>query len=118
MPTLPPLCGRVHSGRLGPPCRPGSAAASKAIASGPLPFPARLAVAILALEYRVRLGLRQRTGHRDLVPDDLAQTVLDGALNVITPEGRKRAGFDDPVDVPDDAGPMERLVAFTGRPAG
>ncbi|MCV7060685.1 TIGR03086 family protein, partial [Mycolicibacterium vaccae] len=29
--------------------------------------------------------------------------------------GRVRVGFDDPVDVPDDAPPLDRLVAFTGR---
>ena len=83
---------------------------------GPQPFPARLAVAILALEYLVHAW--DYANALDIgieVPDDVAQTVLDGALDVITPEGRKRAGFDDPVVVPDDGGPMERLVAFTGR---
>ena len=86
---------------------------------GPQPFPARVAVAILALEYLVHAW--DYASALDIgidVPDDLAQSVLDGALKAITPEGRKRAGFDDPVDVRDDAGPMERLIAFTGRRAG
>ncbi len=86
---------------------------------GPQPFPARVAVAILALEYLVHAW--DYASALDIgidVPDDLAQSVLDCALKVITPEGRKRAGFDDPVDVLDDAGPMERLIAFTGRRAG
>jgi hypothetical protein len=34
---------------------------------------------------------------------------------VITPEGRTTAGFDDPVDVPDGASSLDRLVAYTGR---
>ncbi|TXI54212.1 MAG: TIGR03086 family protein, partial [Mycolicibacterium mageritense] len=34
---------------------------------------------------------------------------------IITPDGRVRAGFDDPVEVPDDASGLDRLLAFTGR---
>jgi len=83
---------------------------------GPQPFPARLAVSILGLEYLVHAwDYANALGVGIDVPDDLAQAVLDGSLNVITPEGRKSAGFDDPIDLPDGAGPMERLVAFTGR---
>jgi hypothetical protein len=28
-----------------------------------------------------------------------------------------RAGFDDPIEVPDDTPPLQRLLAFTGRRA-
>jgi len=37
------------------------------------------------------------------------------ARNVITPEGRARAGFDDPIEMPDDAGSLDKLLAYTGR---
>lgn len=49
------------------------------------------------------------------VPESLTEYVLGIAQRTITPEGRIRAGFDDPVDVPDGAPPLDRLVAFTGR---
>jgi hypothetical protein len=44
--------------------------------------------------------------------------VLGLARNVITPQGRTRAGFDDPIEVPGDAGSLDRLLAFTGRQPG
>ena len=37
------------------------------------------------------------------------------AKKIITPEGRVNVGFDDPVDVPADAGALDRLIAYTGR---
>jgi uncharacterized protein (TIGR03086 family) len=73
-------------------------------------------VTIHGLEYLVHAwDYADALGVGLVVPDDVAQTVLEGSLNVITPECRKSAGFDDPIDLPDGAGPMERLVAFTGR---
>ncbi|SPM33976.1 ArsR family transcriptional regulator, partial [Mycobacterium rhizamassiliense] len=45
--------------------------------------------------------------------------VLALARDIIRPEFRGGAGFDDPVDVPADARALDQLVAFTGRnPAG
>ena len=37
------------------------------------------------------------------------------ARNIITPQGRTNVGFDDPIEVPDDASALDRLLAFTGR---
>jgi hypothetical protein len=37
------------------------------------------------------------------------------AREIIKPELREKAGFADPVQVPEDAGALEQLVAFTGR---
>ena len=83
---------------------------------GPQPFPARLAVGIMALEYLVHAwDFGTSVGADVPVPDDLADAVLGLARQVITPEGRQRAGFDDPVDVAGDAPAMDQLVAFTGR---
>ena len=61
-----------------------------------------------------RLGLRRRRGHEVDAPDSLSEYVL-GWRNDHQPEQRDSAGFDDPVDVPDDADALDRLVAFTGR---
>ena len=83
---------------------------------GPQPFPARLAVGIMALEYLVHAwDFGTSVGADVPVPDDLADAVLGLARQVIPPEGRQRAGFDDPVDVAGDAPAMDQLVAFTGR---
>jgi hypothetical protein len=54
-------------------------------------------------------------GHELDAPEPLSEYVLGLARQVIRPEIRARTGFDDPVDPPDDAGALERLVAFTGR---
>jgi hypothetical protein len=54
-------------------------------------------------------------GHKVNAPEPLAEYVLGLAHKVIRPEQRSRAGFDDPVDVPADAGALEQLVGFTGR---
>jgi uncharacterized protein (TIGR03086 family) len=83
---------------------------------GPQPFPARLVVGIMALEYLVHAWDYGTAVGADVpVPDDVARAVLGLAQQVITPEGRKRAGFDDPVDVAGHAPAMDRLIAFTGR---
>jgi hypothetical protein len=37
------------------------------------------------------------------------------AHKVIRPELRSTAGFDEPVDVPEDASALDQLIAFTGR---
>ncbi len=65
-----------------------------------------------------RLGLRHPVGHVD-APEPLSEYVLGLAHDIIKPQFRGGAGFDDPVDVPPDASALDQLVAFTGRdPAG
>ncbi|ANW62365.1 TIGR03086 family metal-binding protein [Mycolicibacterium tokaiense] len=83
---------------------------------GPGAFPARSAVNILALEFLVHGWDYARAAGRDLeVPDTLAGYVLDAARDIITPEGRSAVGFDQPVQVGDDASDFAKLLAFTGR---
>ena len=55
------------------------------------------------------------TGHPINAPDSLSEYVTGLAQRVITPDTRGSAGFDDPVEVPEDATALDRLVALTGR---
>ena len=48
-------------------------------------------------------------------PDSLTDYVMALAQNIITPEGRSSAGFDDPIELPAEARALDRLVAYTGR---
>ncbi|OMC41552.1 TIGR03086 family protein [Mycobacterium sp. IS-1264] len=88
---------------------------------GTVPFgngemPAKGACAILSLEFLVHAwDYAVAMGHPVDAPEPLAEYVLGLARRAIRPELRGSAGFDDPVDVPEDAGALERLVAFTGR---
>lgn len=88
---------------------------------GTVPFgdneaPARFMAGILSLEFLVHAwDYAAATGRPIDSPDSLTEYVSGIVHRIITPEGRARAGFDDPVDVPDGASPLERLVAFTGR---
>ena len=88
---------------------------------GTVPFgngemPARGACAILSLEFLVHAwDYAIAVGHDFDAPEPLVEYVLGLAHQVIRPEQRSRAGFDEPVDVPPDAGALERLIAFTGR---
>lgn len=88
---------------------------------GTVPFgkgeaPAKVPVGILSLEFLVHAwDYAAATGREVPAPDSLSEYVLDLAKKIITPQGRATAGFDDPIDVPDDAPPMQRLLAFTGR---
>ena len=89
--------------------------------NGTVPFgngemPAKGACAILSLEFLVHAwDYAAAVDHEFNAPEPLAEYVLGLAHQVIRPEQRSRAGFDDPVDVPADAGALERLIAFTGR---
>ena len=89
--------------------------------NGTVPFgkgdmPAKGACAILSLEFLVHAwDYAAAVDHEFDAPEPLAEYVLGLAHQVIRPEQRSRAGFDDPVDVPADAGALERLIAFTGR---
>jgi uncharacterized protein (TIGR03086 family) len=88
---------------------------------GNVPFgrgemPARGGCAIFSIEFLVHAWDYAMAVGRDVdAPEPLAEYVLGLAHSVIRPELRARAGFDDPVDVPDDAGALIQLIAFTGR---
>jgi uncharacterized protein (TIGR03086 family) len=87
---------------------------------GNVPFrdgemPARGACAILSLEFLVHAwDYAGAVGHEVDAPAPLAEYVLGLARKVIRPEFRGN-GFDDPIDVPDDAAALDQLIAFTGR---
>ena len=91
---------------------------------GTVPFgdneaPATVMAGILSLEFLVHAwDYAAAVGREVNAPDSLTDYVLGVARNVITPEGRTRAGFDDPIEMPDDAGALDRLLAFTGRRTG
>ncbi|MFL0178690.1 TIGR03086 family metal-binding protein [Mycobacterium sp. SMC-15] len=86
------------------------------VAFGPTELPAKMAAGILALEFLVHAwDYATATGRTLNAAEPLVGYVLDLAHTIITPEGRVRAGFDDPVDVPDSASSLHRLIAFTGR---
>jgi uncharacterized protein (TIGR03086 family) len=87
---------------------------------GNVPFrdgemPARGACAILSLEFLVHAwDYAGAVGHEVDAPAPLAEYVLGLARKVIRPEFRGN-GFDNPIDVPDDAAALDQLIAFTGR---
>jgi uncharacterized protein (TIGR03086 family) len=79
-------------------------------------LPDRLALGILSLELVVHGWDLAVALHRRLdISDAHAEQVLGLAQQTLTEESRAVAGFDPPVPVPDDAGALDRLVAFTGR---
>ena len=78
--------------------------------------PAEVMAGILSVEFLVHAWDYARAMGRPVnAPDPLADYVMGLARKVITPQGRTSAGFDDPVDTPDDASSLDRLVAYTGR---
>ena len=89
--------------------------------NGTVPFgkgemPAKGACGILSIEFLVHAwDYAVAVGHEVDPPEPLSEYVLGLARQIIRPELRGSAGFDDPVDVPADAGALEQLVAFTGR---
>lgn len=92
---------------------------------GSVPFgkgemPAKSACGVLSIEFLVHAWDYAAAVGRDVkAPEPLAEYVLGLARQIIRPQLRGQAGFDDPVEVPEDAGALEQLVAFTGRnPAG
>ncbi|BBZ19690.1 TIGR03086 family metal-binding protein [Mycolicibacterium gadium] len=91
---------------------------------GTVPFgngeaPATMMAGILSLEFLVHAWDYALAVGRELnAPDSLTDYVMGLATKVITPQGRARAGFDDPVDIPADAASLDRLLAFTGRRPG
>jgi uncharacterized protein (TIGR03086 family) len=92
---------------------------------GTVPFgkgeaPARMMAGVLSLEFLVHAwDYAKAMGSGVNAPDSLTDYVMALAQNIITPEGRSSAGFDDPIDLPADARALDRLVAYTGRnPSG
>jgi uncharacterized protein (TIGR03086 family) len=71
---------------------------------------------IFSLEFLVHAwDYAGAVGREVTAPESLSDYVLGLAKNIITPDGRTNAGFDDPIDVPADASALDRLVAYTGR---
>ena len=101
--------------------RPAVAAWRRRGVGGTVPFgagevPALMMARILSLEFLVHAwDYAVAVGHPLEVPADQSDLVLTWARQIITPEGRERAGFDDPVEVAPDASALDRLVAYTGR---
>jgi uncharacterized protein (TIGR03086 family) len=84
---------------------------------GPHEMPAGLVLGIGSVEFLVHAwDFARATGQGLAVPDGLSQYVLDVAGQLITPEGRAGGSFADPVEAGPDAGLLDRLIAFTGRP--
>jgi uncharacterized protein (TIGR03086 family) len=88
---------------------------------GTVPFrsseaPATMMAGVFSIEFLIHAwDYAQAIGQKVNPSDELAEFVFGLARNIITPEGRTNVGFDDPVDVPDDAPVFERLLAYTGR---
>ena len=81
-------------------------------------LPAAVALGILSIELLVHgWDFAQATGQQVAVPDSVTAYVLDAASAIITPEGRRLVGFDPERPADPDAGVLERLITFTGRPA-
>ena len=87
-----------------------------AVVFGGRSLPAGDLLGVIALEFVVHgWDLATAVGSSVRVPDDLAEDLLRLAHRTVTPESRRVAGFDEPVIVGDDAIPLDRLLAFTGR---
>jgi uncharacterized protein (TIGR03086 family) len=91
---------------------------------GTVPFgqgeaPAALMTGVLSIEFLVHAwDYAMATGRRVEAPDSLSDYVMGLAKVIITPQGRTNVGFDDPIEVPADAGALDRLIAYTGRQPG
>jgi uncharacterized protein (TIGR03086 family) len=84
---------------------------------GPHEMPAGAALGIGSIEFLVHAwDFAQATGQRVVVSDELTQHVLGVARQIISPQVRAGGSFADPVQAGPDAGILDRLVAFTGRP--
>jgi uncharacterized protein (TIGR03086 family) len=79
-------------------------------------MPAHLALGVLSVELVVHgWDFAQAVGRPLSVTAVHADYVLGLARQIITPQSRLSAGFDDPVPIADAAAALDRLVAFTGR---
>jgi uncharacterized protein (TIGR03086 family) len=88
---------------------------------GTVPFrsgeaPANMMAGVLSIEFLIHAwDYAQAIGQKVNPSDELAEFVFGLARKIITPEGRTNVGFDDPVDIADDAPVFDRLLAYTGR---
>jgi uncharacterized protein (TIGR03086 family) len=86
------------------------------VAFGSNEAPAKMMAGILCLEFLVHAwDYAAALGREVPAPDSLSDYVMGLARNIITPQGRTNVGFDDPIEVPDDASALDQLLAFTGR---
>jgi uncharacterized protein (TIGR03086 family) len=80
-------------------------------------LPAAFALSIASIEFLVHAwDYAQATGQHITAPDPVANYVLDMATKIITPEVRSTGSFAPPCQEGPDAGLLDRLIAFTGRP--
>ena len=80
---------------------------------------AKVMAGILSLEFLVHAwDYAAAVGREVNAPDSLSDYVMGLARNIITPQGRNNAGFDDPIEMPDDARSLDKLLAYTGRRPG
>lgn len=79
-------------------------------------LPAHLALGILCLELVVHGWDFAVALDRSFdVSDAHASYILGLAQQTLTPQSRATAGFNPPVPVPANAGPLDQIIAFTGR---
>jgi uncharacterized protein (TIGR03086 family) len=101
--------------------RPALDAWHKRGLDGTVPFgggeaPASMMAGVLSIEFLIHAwDYAKAVGGEVEAPDSLSDYVMGLAKVIITPQGRSNVGFDDPVDVPADAGVLDRLIAYTGR---
>ncbi len=88
------------------------------VQAGPQELPATIAASILSLEFLVHAwDFASATGQKLAVSDEVATYVLGLAEQIISPELRESAGFYPAIPIGADAPALDRLVAFSGRPA-
>ncbi|MBX5486968.1 MAG: TIGR03086 family metal-binding protein [Mycolicibacterium hassiacum] len=81
--------------------------------------PATVMAGVLSLEFLVHAwDYATALGRPLTAPEPLSEYVLGLAHRIITPAGRAKVGFDDPIEVPDDASALDRLIGYTGRRPG
>jgi uncharacterized protein (TIGR03086 family) len=85
---------------------------------GPLVLPAALVIDVLSLEFLVHAwDVARATGQDLAISEHLASYVLQLAEEYLQPHTRDRGWYAAAVDVAPDAPALERLIAFSGRPA-
>ena len=87
-----------------------------------MPFgeiPGEMALSIIAADHLTHAwDLATATGQQMEVSEELAEFAYQAWLPLIPAEGRTGDGFKAAVPVADDAGALERLIAYTGRSYG
>jgi uncharacterized protein (TIGR03086 family) len=84
------------------------------VSVGPSETPATVMAGILSIEFLVHAwDYAAATGQQLDAPAGLCDYVL--SHGIITPEGRANVGFGAPIDPPDSADALDRLLAYTGR---